>query len=167
MDNFSPVGSCERSIWDKVLAVNLTGPFVTTKIAVAQMEKQSPAGGSIINIGSNASWRGMSAGVAYTVSKTGLLGLTKSTAGFYGPKGIYCQCLMLGGMADTNIAESMMAGGNFHLEMFQAVSETQNKVMKTVGLAGVAKYVLFLTDGDVAKDGNGGCVTYNGNWPEA
>lgn len=167
MDNFSPVGACEKALWDKVLAVNLTGPFITTKHAVIQMEKQSPPGGSIINIGSNASWRGMSSGVAYTVSKTGLLGLTKNTAGFYGPKGIYCQCLMLGAMMDTNIAESMMAGGNFHQEMYQAVSESQNKNMKTVGLAGVAKYVLFLTDDDVAKDGNGGCVTYNGNWPEA
>lgn len=167
MDNFTPAGACEISHWEKVLAVNLTGPFITTKAAVNQMASQSPAGGSIINIGSNASWRGMSSGVAYTVSKTGLMGLTKNTAGFYGSKGIYCSALLLGAMTDTNIAESMMKGEYFHQEMYQAVGESQNKVMKTVPLPSVAKYVLFLTDGDIAANANGSCVVYNNNWPEA
>ncbi|KAB5562850.1 hypothetical protein GE09DRAFT_1172049 [Coniochaeta sp. 2T2.1] len=127
-------------------------------------------GGSIINIGSNASTRGMSAGVAYTVSKHGLVGLTKNTAGFYGPKGIYCSALLLGGMVDTNISEGMRKGEFFHREMFQAINESQSKfdvATKGLPLGTVAKYVLFLTDGDIADNANGSCIVYNRNWPEA
>ncbi|OIW31130.1 NAD(P)-binding protein [Coniochaeta ligniaria NRRL 30616] len=170
MDDFTPVGACPRVEWDRVIGVNLTGTYLATKIAVNQMEAQEPKGGSIINIGSNASYRGMSSGVAYTVSKAGVVGLTKNTAGFYGPKGIYCSALLLGGMADTNIAEGMARGQYFHHEMFQAVSESQSRfdpATKSLPLASVAKYILFLTDGDIAVNANGSCIVYNRNWPEA
>jgi NAD(P)-dependent dehydrogenase (short-subunit alcohol dehydrogenase family) len=170
MDNFTPVGACSRAEWDRVIGVNLTGTYLATKIAVNQMEAQEPRGGLIINIGSNASYRGMSAGVAYTVSKAGVVALTKNTAGFYGPKGIYSSALLLGGMADTNIAESMATGGYFHHEMFQAVNATQSKfdpATQSLPLASVAKYILFLTDKDIAVNANGSCIVYNRNWPEA
>ncbi|KAH8907988.1 NAD(P)-binding protein [Coniochaeta sp. PMI_546] len=169
MDNFTPVGACSKAEWDRVIGVNLTGSYLATKVAVNRMETQEPKGGSIINIGSNASYRGMSSGVAYTVSKAGVVGLTKNTAGFYGPKGIYCSALLLGGMADTNIAEGMATGAYFHHEMFQAINETQSKFdpTRSLPLASVAKYILFLTDEDIAANANGSCIVYNRNWPEA
>lgn len=170
MDDFTPVGACSKSVWDRVIGINLTGTYLATKIAVNQMEAQEPKGGSIINIGSNASYRGMSSGVAYTVSKAGVVGLTKNTAGFYGPKGIYCSALLLGGMADTNIAESMATGGYFHHEMFQAVNQSQrpfDPATNGLPLPAVAKYILFLTDEDIAANANGSCIVYNRNWPEA
>jgi NAD(P)-dependent dehydrogenase (short-subunit alcohol dehydrogenase family) len=173
LDNFTPVGDCSRDEWDRVIGVNLTGAYLATKIAVNHMEGrqgEEPRGGSIINIGSNASERGMSAGVAYTVSKHGVVGLTKSTAGFYGPKGIYCSALLLGGMSETNIAEGMMKGQYFHQEMYMATAATQSKfdpATKGLPLPSVAKYVLFLTDEDIASNANGSCIVYNKNWPEA
>lgn len=100
MDDFAPVGACSRDQWDRVLGINLNGPFVTSKAAITQFEKQEGEGeyGVIINIGSVSSVHGFKAGAAYTVSKAGLMALTKHTAGFYGDKGIYSMALLLGGM---------------------------------------------------------------------
>ncbi|KAL2256004.1 hypothetical protein VTK26DRAFT_2358 [Humicola hyalothermophila] len=166
MDDFSPVGACSREQWDRVLNVNLNGPFITTTAAIAQFQKQEPAGGVIINIGSVASIHGFKSGTAYTVSKAGLAALTKSTAGFYGDKGIYCIALLLGGM-DTNITDAFAKG--MHMEMFQKVQASQSPFApeKNVPVESVAKYCLFLTDKDIAPSSNGSCILFNKNWPEA
>ncbi|KAK3693622.1 hypothetical protein B0T22DRAFT_45296 [Podospora appendiculata] len=170
MDDFSPVGACSKEKWDRVLAINLNGPYLTSKAAVAQFEKQEKkAGGGhlIINIGSNASFMGFKAGAAYTVSKAGVMALTKNTAGFYGPQGIYCVALLLGGM-ETNIADAFAQG--LHMEMFQRVRESQTPFVPGVSstpVESVAKYCLFLSDNDIASVANGSCIVFNKNWPEA
>src|SRR4051812_2133699 len=105
MDDFSPAGAISKAKWDRVLDVNLNGPYLTTKAAIAQFEKQEPAGGIIVNIGSSAGIYGFHAGVAYSVSKAGLIALTKNTAAYYGPKGISCLALNLGGIDGTNITD--------------------------------------------------------------
>ncbi|KAK3382028.1 hypothetical protein B0H63DRAFT_218717 [Podospora didyma] len=168
MDDFSPVGACSKDKWDRVLNINLNGPYLTSKAAVTQFEKQGPAGGVIINIGSNASFMGFQAGVAYTVSKAGVMALTKNTAGFYGPKGIYCIALLLGGMAGTNITDAF--GQGLHMEMFQQIQASQTPFdpsKQGVPVETVAKYALFLSDADIAAGANGSCVVFNKNWPEA
>ena len=166
MDDFSPVGACSREQWDRVINVNLNGPFVTTKAAIAQFEKQGESGGVIINIGSIASVHGFKAGAAYTVSKAAVAALTKSTAGFYGDKGIYCIALLCGGM-NTNITDAFAKG--MHMEMFQKVQASQSPFApeKNVPIESVAKYCLFLTDKDIAPSANGSCIMLNKNWPEA
>ncbi|KAK1763610.1 hypothetical protein QBC33DRAFT_549514 [Phialemonium atrogriseum] len=168
MDDFSPVGSCTKEKWDHVLAINLNGPYLTSRAAVTQMEKQEPAGGSIINIGSNASYGGFHAGVAYTVSKAGVMALTKNTAGAYGAKGIYSSALLLGAMSSTNITDAMQQG--IDMDMFQQINASHTKFepeKHDLPLGSVAKYVLFLTDKDIAASANGSCIVFNRNWPEA
>jgi NAD(P)-dependent dehydrogenase (short-subunit alcohol dehydrogenase family) len=167
MDDFSPVGECSKDMWDRVLAINLNGPYFTSKAAIAQFETQTPAGGVIINIGSNAGVSGFKAGAAYTVSKHGVIGLTKNTAGYYGPRGTYCMALILGGMM-TNISDAFKTG--MHMDMFQRVGASQTKIEPPAGftpIESVAKYCVFLTDPDIAPNANGSCVTFNRNWPES
>jgi NAD(P)-dependent dehydrogenase (short-subunit alcohol dehydrogenase family) len=101
MDGFEPAGACSKEKWDRVLNVNLNGPFLGTKAAIAQFEKQAPDCSVIINIGSIASVHGFKAGVAYSASKAALMSLTKNTAGYYGDKSIYSIGLMLGGKLTT------------------------------------------------------------------
>lgn len=167
MDDFSPVGACSKEMWDRVLNVNLNGPFVTTKAAIAQFEKQEPAGGVIINIGSSASIRGLQAGAAYTVSKAGVMALTKNTAGFYGDKGIYCIALLLGAMGNTNIVDAFAKG--MHMEFYQKMQAAQSPMtpQKAVPIESVGKYCVFLSDKDIAPSANGSCIVFNNNWPEA
>ncbi|KAF7552743.1 hypothetical protein G7046_g7317 [Stylonectria norvegica] len=119
MDHFDPAGTCDKALWDRVLAVNLTGPFLITKHALPPMQTQRR--GLIINIGSNSSLRGHGAGVAYTASKHGLLGLTRNTASFYGAQGIASVALLLGGMDATHIGDAFAEGVNMEgMQMMKA-----------------------------------------------
>ncbi|KAL2158345.1 hypothetical protein VTH06DRAFT_4393 [Thermothelomyces fergusii] len=166
MDGFEPAGDLPKEKWDRVLGVNLTGPFLTTKAAIAQFEKQEGSYGVIINIGSIASVHGFKSGAAYTVSKAGLMALTKNTAGYYGDKGIYSIGLMLGAM-NTNITDAFVNG--MHTEMYQKIqaSQTPFRPEFQIPLESVAKYCIFLTDKDIAPSANGSCIPFNKNWPEA
>ena len=58
--------------WQKVIDINLTGPFLMMKAAIPHMIKNG--GGSIINISSLAGIRCIPAMPAYTASKSGLIG---------------------------------------------------------------------------------------------
>jgi NAD(P)-dependent dehydrogenase (short-subunit alcohol dehydrogenase family) len=62
-----------REVWDRVIAVNLTGPFLCAKAILPHMIAQG--GGSIVNIASRASW-GQPNLLAYSASKGGILGLS-------------------------------------------------------------------------------------------
>ncbi len=73
----------ERTDWDRVIAVNLTGPMLGIRALAPLMGD----GSSIVNVGSVA---GLTAHytAAYTASKWGLRGLTHVAATEYGPRGI-------------------------------------------------------------------------------
>src|SRR5262249_50763842 len=72
--------------WQAVMDVNLTGPFNMAQAVIPAMRKQG--GGRIVNIASR-SWLGGSR-PAYTASKTGLVGLTRSLAKELGQYTITC-----------------------------------------------------------------------------
>jgi meso-butanediol dehydrogenase/(S,S)-butanediol dehydrogenase/diacetyl reductase len=73
--------------WRTVLDVNLTGAFLCTKHAARQMIRQGH-GGRIVNIASQAAKSGHLHMAAYTASKHGMIGLTRSAALELGPHGI-------------------------------------------------------------------------------
>lgn len=66
-----------KELWDKVIAINLTGPFIGAQLCIPHMRKAG--GGSIVNISSIAGLVGGN-GPAYTASKGGLRLLTKDLA---------------------------------------------------------------------------------------
>ncbi len=74
-----PFEEFKESSWDAVLDVNLKGAFLCSQAAARQMIKQGK-GGSIINIASQAAKSGFPFAAAYTASKHGLVGLTRSNA---------------------------------------------------------------------------------------
>ena len=82
-----PVVEMDVDKWDAVLGVNLRGAFLGIKYAAEVMLRQGQ-GGRIINIGSQASKSGFAHAAAYTASKHGLVGLTRSAAQELGPAGI-------------------------------------------------------------------------------
>jgi 2-hydroxycyclohexanecarboxyl-CoA dehydrogenase len=72
--------------WDRVMAVNLKGPFYCAQAVVPDMVE---AGwGRIVNISSSSAQTGQQYMVHYASSKAGLIGFTKSLARELGPKGI-------------------------------------------------------------------------------
>lgn len=62
MDRFDAVGTLDKALWDRVLAVNLTAPMMMTKWAVNHMVERKE--GVILNIGSMAGQFGFRAGKA-------------------------------------------------------------------------------------------------------
>jgi NAD(P)-dependent dehydrogenase (short-subunit alcohol dehydrogenase family) len=82
-----PFTEFKESSWDAVLDVNLKGAFLCSKHAAIQMIAQG-TGGSIINIASQAAKSGFPFAAAYTASKHGLVGLTRSNAVELGKFGI-------------------------------------------------------------------------------
>ena len=83
----SPIVDTSAEHWRAVLEVNLTGAFLCTRHAAAQMIAQGE-GGRIINIASQAAKSGHRHMAAYTASKHGMVGLTRSAAMELGPHGI-------------------------------------------------------------------------------
>ncbi|MBN1206046.1 MAG: SDR family oxidoreductase [Myxococcaceae bacterium] len=73
-----PVSELPEEAWQKVLAVNLTGVFLCMKYELQQMEKQG--GGAIVNNASILGTVAFANSSAYTASKHGVLGLTKTAA---------------------------------------------------------------------------------------
>jgi NAD(P)-dependent dehydrogenase (short-subunit alcohol dehydrogenase family) len=71
-----------REKWDRVLAVNLTGPFLTAKHAAPHLAAQN---GAIVNISSTRAIMSELNTEAYSASKAGLLGLTHALAMSLGP----------------------------------------------------------------------------------
>jgi meso-butanediol dehydrogenase/(S,S)-butanediol dehydrogenase/diacetyl reductase len=82
-----PFTEFKESSWDTVLDVNLKGAFLCSKHAAIALIKAGKRG-SIINIASQAAKSGFPFAAAYTASKHGLVGLTRSNAVELGKYGI-------------------------------------------------------------------------------
>ena len=75
---FKPLLETTEQDWSRVLAVNLTGPFLCTKAAVPLMREHG--GGAVVNITSISAVRASTLRSAYGTSKAGLAHLTKQLA---------------------------------------------------------------------------------------
>lgn len=159
MDYMAGVGEVTDEVWEKVLKVNLYGPMYTSRRAVQIMLEAGH--GSIINIGSTASLSGGAAGTAYTTSKHGLVGLTRSTAWMYAKRGIRCNAILPGGTA-TNIQETMPQD---KLEMTGAAraGEFAQMIPQFLEAVDIAKAALFFAS-DESRYINGALLTADGGW---
>jgi NAD(P)-dependent dehydrogenase (short-subunit alcohol dehydrogenase family) len=94
--------SVGEELWDKVLAVNLKGPFRLTALVGTRMA-DGPYGGSIINVSSTGSLRPAPGMLPYDAAKAGLNTLTEGFAKAFGPT-VRVNCIMAGPFL-TDIAE--------------------------------------------------------------
>jgi 3-oxoacyl-[acyl-carrier protein] reductase len=75
---FGDLDSLSMEVWDRIMAVNLTGPMRLTKAVAPVMKAQGR--GRIVNISSVAGLSPTGSSIAYAVSKAGLIHLTKCMA---------------------------------------------------------------------------------------
>jgi 3-oxoacyl-[acyl-carrier protein] reductase len=75
--------SMSEDKWDRILAVNLKGPFFMCRAAIPLMREQG--GGAIVNVASVAGLAGAGSCIAYAASKGGLITMTKSLAKAFAP----------------------------------------------------------------------------------
>ena len=82
--------------WQRIIDINLTGPFMAAKAAIPYMRKQG--GGNIVNIVSTAAKRAWPNASAYHASKWGLLGLSHAMHVEARPLGIKVTAVISGGL---------------------------------------------------------------------
>src|SRR5262245_1255292 len=91
------------ALWDKVMAVNLRGPFLMAKHVAPEMAKRKY--GKIINIGSGTAVRGIPWIMHYATSKGGIMAMTRSMSRELGDDGIRVNTLMPGFTLSDSIVE--------------------------------------------------------------
>jgi meso-butanediol dehydrogenase/(S,S)-butanediol dehydrogenase/diacetyl reductase len=89
-----PVEATSEDDWDRLVAVNLKGPFLLIKSAIASL--RASGHGSIVNIGSIEGMGANPLHAAYCASKAGLNGLTRAIAVDLGKDGIRCNVIAPG-----------------------------------------------------------------------
>jgi NAD(P)-dependent dehydrogenase (short-subunit alcohol dehydrogenase family) len=95
----------EAELWDKVMAVNLRGPFLMVKHVAPHMTAQGY--GKIINIGSGTAFRGIPWMLHYVTTKGGIMAMTRALARELGEHGIRVNTLAPGfTLSDTVMREN-------------------------------------------------------------
>ncbi len=159
MDHFAPVGELDNEMWDKVMKVNVEGPFKAMRSAVRIFLTQG--GGVILNIASVGGLQGGRAGAAYTTSKHALIGLTKNTGFMYSKSGIRCNAIAPGAV-NTSISDT--------IDFSKITPLVNDRIMAGMPLnprtgepEEIARAALFLVSDD-ASFVNGQTLTVDGGW---
>lgn len=101
---FKPILETTYEEWERVLAVNLSGPFICAQACAPMMLKNG--GGAIVNVASISGLRASTLRVAYGTSKAGLMHLTKQQAAELGTLGIRVNAVAPGPV-DTAMAKQV------------------------------------------------------------
>jgi NAD(P)-dependent dehydrogenase (short-subunit alcohol dehydrogenase family) len=99
------VVAMELATWDRVLAVNLTGPMLGCRFAIPAMIERG--GGAIVNTASVAAFYGGRSLTAYGTSKAGLVSLTRYVATAFADRGIRCNAVAPGVVLPEKTQEAL------------------------------------------------------------
>ncbi len=91
---YGPIAESEDWAWDKTMDVNLRGPYLLSRRVGVRM--MAAGGGSIVNISSVAGLEAASGQGIYSVTKAGLIMLTKVLAREMGAAGVRVNCICPG-----------------------------------------------------------------------
>ncbi|MGO3151071.1 MAG: SDR family NAD(P)-dependent oxidoreductase [Galactobacter sp.] len=155
-DDFSPLHETSDAMWDRVIGINLTGAFKLSRAVIPAMI--AAGSGRIVNVTSEAGLRGNASGNAYTTSKHGVIGMTRSAAFMYGPQGLRVNAVAPGGVATgipfpPNVSEA----GSARLAPFQSAIPTLATAEQ------LAASITFLLSEDSVNI-NGQVLASDGGW---
>ena len=120
-----------ETLWDKVLAVNLKGPFRLSALVGSRMAAGS--GGSIINVSSIAAVRPTPMETPYGAAKAGLHALTYAFARAYGPS-VRVNCIMAGPFL-TDISKAWNLDAVLHVLKATSALQRAGEPNEVVGAA--------------------------------
>jgi len=136
-------------VWEKTLAVNLSGPFYLIQAAIPHLLESD---GAVVNVTSSAAFIGEAYASAYCASKAGLTNLTRALAMEYMHKPIRFNAVAPGGMV-TNIATSLRMPEGVDYELIKRFSGMRG----TVDVEDVAGVVAMLAS-DAGRGFHGACI---------
>lgn len=140
---FARLEEIDAAEWQRVLAVNLTGPFHTTKATMPHLLERR---GSIVNVASTAGLRGQAYSAHYAASKAGLINFTRTVALEFASRGVRANCLAPAGMA-TGILKHFVPRPDFERSLIGYISPPVPHQMSKP--EDVAKAIAFLASDDV------------------
>lgn len=113
-----PVQKVAPREWDEVMAINLRGPFLLSRLVLSEMyERRS---GAILNVVSIAAKAAFQLNSPYAASKAGLIGLTHTLAAEGARKGVRVNAISPGPVPETRMSREL---GNKFAEYLQVDSE--------------------------------------------
>jgi NAD(P)-dependent dehydrogenase (short-subunit alcohol dehydrogenase family) len=140
-----PVHWVEAADWARVIAVNLTGTFLTCKHALRHMVEQQS--GTVITVASVEGIEGTEGGRVYNASKAGVVMLTKNMAIDYGRLGIRVNCICPG-FIDTPLLREVM--GSENMAQFREEYREHHKLGRFGRPEEIASAALFLASDDAS-----------------
>lgn len=100
-----PVEKVTPQEWDEVIAVNLRGPFLLSRLILPEMYERGS--GAILNMSSVAAKAAFQWNSAYAASKAGLIGLTRTLAAEAARKGVRVNALCPGPVPETKMSQDL------------------------------------------------------------
>lgn len=158
----APFGKTSLALWQRLIAVNLTGTFLCTQQALPDM--LAARHGRVVNIASTAGQRGYAYVSAYVAAKHGVVGLTRALALEVAKKGITVNAVCPGytetEILTASIAKVVATTGRSEAEA-RAEFEKSNPQGRIVQPIEVAAAVLWLcSEGAAAMTGQ--CISVSG-----
>ena len=166
--HFAPLADISEEDWDRVVDVDLKGPFLCSQ-AAAPLICESGRRGRIVNIGSDAAKIGCPMILSYCAAKFGVIGLTKALAAELAPYGVTVNCVCPVGVSTTGMGQTVVdwkigATGQNTVEI---LSETAAGIplKRNATVADVVNAVMFFLSDEsafltgVALDVDGGLLS--------
>lgn len=165
MQHVAPVEEFPVDKWDKIIALNLTAAFHTSRLAVPHMKKQG--WGRIINTASAHSLTASPFKSAYVSAKHGIAGLTKTLALELAQDGVTTNCISPGyvwtPLVENQIPDTMKARGMTREQVMNDVLLAKQPTKKFVQPAELGALAVFLCR-DEAQNVNGANWSMDGGW---
>jgi NAD(P)-dependent dehydrogenase (short-subunit alcohol dehydrogenase family) len=157
ISSIGPAEDLDADEWRRVLDVNLTGPFLTSRAFGRAM--LAAGRGSIVNIASIAGLRAVADRAAYNASKHGLIGLTRTLAAEWGARGVRVNAVCPG-WVKTEMDEADQAAAHYT----DADIVGQVPLGRFAAPDDVAAAVAFLADDEASGFVNGVALPVDGGW---
>lgn len=151
-----PAESTSLAQWQRVMAINLAGPFLLCRAFGGQMLARGE--GAIVNVASVAGLGGVIHRSAYNASKHGLIGLTKTLAAEWGGRGVRVNAVCPGWIKTEMDAQDMGSGAYSDRDIINRVP-----MARFAQPGDVAEAIVFLAS-DGAGFINGVCLPVDGGW---
>jgi len=152
-----PAESTTAEQWQRVMNVNLFGPFLLCRHLGRQMLERRC--GSIVNVASVAGLGGVIHRAAYNASKHGLLGLTRTLAGEWGGRGVRVNAVCPGWIKTEMDVKDMGSGAYTDQDIIDRVP-----MARFARPADVASAIAFLADNEQSAFVNGVSLPVDGGW---
>jgi NAD(P)-dependent dehydrogenase (short-subunit alcohol dehydrogenase family) len=153
----APAEETTAAQWQRVMDINLFGPFLLCRYLGAQMLAKGH--GSIVNVASVAGLAGVSHRSAYNSSKHGLIGLTKTLAAEWGGRGVRVNAVCPGWIKTEMDVADQGSGAYSDADIVNRVP-----MARFARPQDVAEAIAFLADGERNGFINGVSLPVDGGW---